>query len=372
MDEPESGLKNMTIRSRFTVHYSRLFAAVLLLLIGGCSNLGYYVQSVAGQVDIWARQRDIDNVVADASVPEETRNRLEYALKVREFAVRELRLPDNGSYLSYADLKRPYVAWNVFAAEEFSVKPVTWCFPFAGCVGYRGYFSRDEANRFAAELREQGYDAHVGGIAAYSTLGWFADPLLSTVMRYSRPRLARLVFHELAHQVVYAKEDTVFNESFAVAVETEGVKRWLERHGTEQDRLAYERAAMRRAGFLHLVETTRDQLKALYRSGLQPEPMRARKAEIFEEMMRDYETLKASWNGFKGYDRWFSTGPNNAHMASVALYTQMVPAFQALLAREGGDLRRFYRAVKRLAQLPRRERNVALRAMAPRRTASAK
>lgn len=344
-----------------------------LLLLSGCSSVSYYMQSVNGQLDVWSRERDIDSVIADPQVAKQTRARLEYVQKVREFAIHDLKLPDNGSYLKYSDLERPYVAWNVFAAEEFSVKPVTWCYPFAGCVGYRGYFNREDAVHYAAEMKQKGFDVHVGGIAAYSTLGWFADPLLNTVIRYSNPRLARLVFHELGHQVAYAKGDSVFNESFAVTVETEGIKRWLAAHGTNQDKIAYERSKMRRAGFLRLVEGTRTRLKTLYRSDIAPELMRVRKKQIFEEMLRDYETLKkTAWNGFKGYDRWFESGPNNAHMASIAIYNQLVPAFQALLVQEGGDLPRFYEVVRQLSRKPARERKMALRAMMPSATASAK
>jgi predicted aminopeptidase len=190
-------------------------------------------------------------------------------------------------------------------------------------------------------------------------------------MGYSNPRLALLIFHELAHQVAYVRDDTVFNESFAVAVEREGVKRWLARHGSVQDKATYERGLARRDDFVRLVETYRGRIKALYQSGLDPETMRARKQETFAEMVGDYQKLKAGWDGFTGYDRWFAQGPNNAHLASVALYTQMVPAFQALLAREGGDLPRFYSAVKALARQPRADRNAALRVVMPQAMAGA-
>jgi len=359
-------------RSRMMASLRALGIVAALAWLGGCANFDYYMQSVSGQVEVWSKQRDIDAVLKDPGVPEATRDRLEWVLQVREFAIRDLKLPDNDSYLSYADLGRPFVVWNVFAAEEFSVRPVNWCFVFTGCVGYRGYFSMEEAVRFAKDLKRQGYEVHVGGVPAYSTLGWFADPLLNTVMKWSNPRLARLIFHELSHQVAYADGDTVFNESFAVAVETEGVKRWLAKHGTQADKVAFQRSTTRRAGFFRLIESTRNRLKALYHSDLAPDEMRARKKAIFADMLREYERLKVVWGGFKGYDRWFGSGVNNAHMASVAAYSQLVPAFQALLAQEGGDLRRFYRAVKRLAQMPRRERAAAMRALAPRTTASAR
>ena len=356
-------------RSPVAGRRSRLLAAAALLLIGGCTNMGYYWQSVKGQIDVWSRQRAIDSVLRDADTPAATRGRLAAVLEMRQFAVRELGLPDNASFTRYADLGRPYVVWNVFAAPELSLKPVTWCFPIAGCVSYRGYFSKEEAERYAADLAKGGHDVYVGGVPAYSTLGWFADPVLNTVLGYSNPRLALLIFHELAHQVAYVRDDTVFNESFAVTVEREGVKRWLARHGTAQDKANYERGLARRDSFVRLVETYRERIEALYQSEVDPGTMRARKKEIFTAMVRDYQKLKAGWDGFAGYDRWFEHGPNNAHLVSVATYTQLVPAFQALLAREGGDLPRFYKAVKELARLPRDERLAALLQMAPRTTA---
>jgi predicted aminopeptidase len=338
---------------------------VVLLLVGGCANVGYYWQSIRGQFDIWSRQRDIASILQSAETPEATRERLATTLRMRAFAVSELGLPDNASYTRYADLGRPYVVWNVFATPELSLKPLNWCFPFAGCVSYRGYFSKEEAEAFAGELAQQGHDVYVGGVPAYSTLGWFADPVLNTVLGYSNPRLALLIFHELAHQVVYVRDDTVFNESFAVAVEREGIRRWLLRHGSAEDQATYERGRARRDDFVGLVETYRGRIKTLYQSGLDPETMRTRKQETFREMARDYLKLKAGWDGFTGYDRWFGQGPNNARLASVSIYTQMVPAFQVLLAREGGELPRFYEAVKALARQPREERNAALRALMP-------
>ena len=188
-------------RSPATGHGSRLFAAAALLLISGCANVGYYWQSVKGQIDVWSRQRSIAEVLQDTDAPEGTRDRLARVLRMREFAVRELGLPDNASFTRYADLERPYVVWNVFATPELSLKPLSWCFAFVGCVSYRGYFSKEEAERFAAELAKQGHDVYVGGVPAYSTLGWFADPVLNTVIGYSNPRLALLIFHELAHQI---------------------------------------------------------------------------------------------------------------------------------------------------------------------------
>jgi predicted aminopeptidase len=342
----------------------RLIAFGLMLFAGGCANIGYYLQSVRGQLDIWQRERAIEAVIRDPETPAGLREKLERVVQIRDFASRELKLPDNPSYRRYADLGRPYVVWNVFAAEEFSVEPRKWCFLFAGCVAYRGYFDRAAAEDFAADLARQGYDVYVAGVPAYSTLGWFADPVLSTFIRFPESEVARLIFHELAHQVVYVRDDSVFNESFAVAVEIEGVRRWLGSTGDERGKTEFRKVQQRRADFVALIQDYRAKLDALYRMPIAPEAMRARKAALFAELEREYARLKAAWGGFTGYDDWFAAKPNNAQIASVAIYTRQVPAFQALLEREGGDLERFYAAVRKLAALDREERDRRLRELA--------
>lgn len=334
--------------------------ASLSALVAGCTGVGYYWQSVNGQLDMWGRQRPVAEVIGDPATDDALRRKLARVEKIRDFASRELKLPDNASYRSYADLGRPFVVWNVFAAPEFSVSPLQWCFPIAGCVAYRGYFERTAAERFAAGQAAQGHDVYVGGVPAYSTLGYFADPLLNTFMHYPDVEIARLLFHELAHQVAYAPDDTVFNESFAVAVETVGVKRWIASTGDPVALAEFERRQAAREEFRRIVERYRQRLDALYRSGVAPEAMRVRKAETMEEMVRAYRAFRDS-TGFAGYDDWFAQRPNNAQIASVAIYTQLVPAFQALLERESGDLGRFYVQVKSLADLPKEERAAALR-----------
>jgi predicted aminopeptidase len=341
-----------------------LIAVCVALLMSGCTNLGYYLQSVSGQLDIWRREQAIEDVVRDPATSVPIRDKLARIVEIRDFASRELKLPENRSYRRYADLERPFVVWNVFAAPEFSVRPVQWCFMFAGCVGYRGYFNKADADRFAAELADQGHDVFVGGVPAYSTLGWFADPVLNTFIHYPETEIARIIFHELAHQVVYVKDDTVFNESFAVSVEAEGVRRWLDRAGSERQRAEFERAQRFRAEFAALIENYRGKLEALYRTRLAEAAMRERKDVLLNELGDEYERLKAGWGGYAGYDRWFARKPNNAQLASVAIYAQQVPAFQALLRREGGDLKRFYAAVKDIAILPKDERAIRLKTLA--------
>ena len=353
---------------RITLLLAALAAAAVVV---GCTNLPYYLQSVRGQLDIWSRQHDIETVIDKPDTSERLRAKLREVLQIREFASEELGLPRNASYRSYANLDRPFVIWNVFAAPEFAIQPKQWCFLFAGCVAYRGYFSKVDAESFADEAAKDGLDVFVGGVPAYSTLGYFPDPVLNTFVNYPKAHLARLMFHELAHQIVYVKDDTVFNESFAVAVELEGMRSWLARFGTEQDRATSEIIAQRRTQFVNLIETYRGYLNTLYKSGFPPKEMRMHKAELFAGLEDDYQKLKESWDGFKGFDRWFEDKPNNALLASVSIYTRKVPAFQALLRREDGDMARFYAAVKGLAQLGKKERAAAIERLMPTAEASA-
>jgi predicted aminopeptidase len=317
-------------------------------------------------MDLWRRERPIEDVMADPASPQALKDRLARVLEIRAFASSELGLPDNESYRRYADLGRPFVVWNVVAAPEFSVQPVLSCFPFAGCVSYRGFFDRKEAERHAASLAGEGYDVYIGGVPAYSTLGWFADPVLNTFIHFPEPEVARLIFHELAHQVVYVRDDTAFNESFAVVVEQEGVRRWLARGGDAARRDEFERGRRVRAEFAGLIQKYRARLDALYRSQIAPDAMRDAKREILAELVSEYRSLKAGWGGYEGYDGWFAGPLNNAQLASFAVYTQWVAAFEALLGRENRSLERFYAAVKALAALPKEERDAQLRTLVAR------
>ena len=342
----------------------RALAALPALLLGGCGNLGYYLQSAEGQLDILWRARPVPEVMADATTSPELRGRLRVAQEAREFASRDLGLPENGSYRSYADLQRPYVVWNVFASPELSIRLKEWCFPVAGCVSYRGYFAEADADAYGAGLRAEGYDVFVSGVPAYSTLGWFDDPLLSTFLRYPDAEVVRIMFHELAHQVVYVPDDSVFNESFATAVEMEGMRRWLERAGSAEQRTLYHEIRERRSQFIALVVRHRVQLEEIYASNLTGDEKRAGKRRVLAGLRTDYQALKAAWGGYAGFDRWFAQDIGNAQLASVATYTELVPAFQALLARDGGDLPRFYRSVAEMARLPKPDRDARLAELA--------
>ncbi len=334
-------------------------------LLCGCTTIDYYAQAVSGQLALLHRARPIAERLEEPALPQGLKRRLERVLVIRDFASRELGLPDNGSYRAYADLERPFVVWNVFAAPEFSLQPEQSCFPVAGCVTYRGWFAQADAERHAGALRERGFDVYVGGVPAYSTLGWFNDPVLNTFVNYPETELARLLFHELAHQQFYLGGDTRFNESFAVAVEHEGVQRWLRREGTPGQLQQYESFQSRRREFIALVLAYRTRLEALYRQNIAVADMRRRKAETLVAMRADYEALKASpaWGGFAGYDRFFTQNPNNAQLASVAVYSELVPGFQALLQGQGGDLPKFYKVVRDLAGLPKTERDARLGAV---------
>jgi predicted aminopeptidase len=340
-----------------------LLASAAAGLLASCSTLGYYTQAAQGQLELLSDSRPIDDWIADPGTSTKLRHRLETARQIRRFAVSEMALPDNNSYKTYTALKRPYVLWNVVATPELSLHPLEWCFPVAGCVDYRGYYDKKAAEDYAKELREQGDDVEVGGVAAYSTLGWFSDPLISTFINYPDGELARMIFHELAHQVVYAPGDSQFNESFASTVEEVGVERWMARFGNQQMRDAYARYQSRKKDFLALLMKYRKALEQNYKLVDRSDAeKRVVKARLFQELKDEYQVLKGSWGGYSGYDRFFEQPLSNAHLASIATYEDFVPAFRALLKKEG-SFPRFYKEVKRLAELDRDDRHRILKRM---------
>ena len=341
-------------------------ALFALLALSGCSTVAYYWQGLRGQLDLLARAQPIAEV-AETTTDPVLKQRLIRAQAIRSFASNELALPDNGRYRRYADLGRAYAVWNVVATPELSLKSRRWCFPVTGCINYRGYFAEADAQAEGARIAAEGDDVYIGGVPAYSTLGYFDDPVLSSFIGYRESDFARLLFHELAHQVVYVKDDTAFNESFAVAVEEAGLRRWLAAQSGRADaaQLAADaaRAERSRDEFRTLVRRTRERLEALYRSDVSDAEKRVGKAAAFAAMRAENEALKARQGGGAGFDRWFAAGANNAGIAVVALYNDRVPQFRALLEAEGGDLPRFYARVKALAALPKSERDAALDAM---------
>lgn len=348
----------------------RILAAALCLLVFGCTDIAYYAQATEGQMRLMAATRPISEVINDPSTKPVLRQQLQGEIAIREFASRELALPNNGSYRSYADLGRPFVVWNVFAAPEFSLEPQQWCMIFVGCVNYRGYYDKNDAELYAGQLSQAGADTYVGGVPAYSTLGYFNDPVLNTFLRFGDEEVAHIIFHELAHQLVYAEGDSAFNESFATAVENEGMHRWLKMSGSPERLRDFDKQQQRKAQFHQLVGDTRDKLRAIYVSSLAPDEKRRAKLEVITEMKQTYAEFKARWGGYGDYDQWFNQPLNNATLGSVTLYTQWVPAFQTMLEQQGGNLPRFYLQVAALAHLPKIERSAALTQFLPNRTAA--
>ena len=348
---------------------------VVLMGVSACSSIGYYWQSVSGHVHLMNAARPVEQWLADDAVPQALKTRLALSQRIRDFAITELKLPDNASYRRYADLQRSAAVWNVVAAPEFSLTLKTWCFPVAGCVGYRGYFSELEAKAEAARIRAEGLEVSVYGVPAYSTLGWLdwagGDPLLNTFIRYPEGELARLIFHELAHQVVYVKNDTAFNESFSTAVERLGGRRWLDietARGNAQAASDYAAFDQRRQQFRALTQRTRRALVAVYKQNVpQDQQKRAQaatksiaKEAAMQAFRADYAQLRLSWGGYAGYDAWVLQA-NNAAFGAQAAYDDLVPGFEALFERENRDWPRFYEAVRRLGMLEKIGRHQALK-----------
>ncbi|MBQ12919.1 MAG: aminopeptidase [Gammaproteobacteria bacterium] len=333
---------------------------VLSILLLSCEAISYYSQAARGQMQILLQRQDIQRLLQSGDVDESVRAKLAMILELRDFAEAELLLPVGDNYLTYVDLSREHVIWNVFAAPEFSVDPVSWCYPVAGCVTYRGYFSESSASNFAERLEREGYDVYTGGVEAYSTLGWFDDSLLSTVISRTEHQLAALVFHELSHQLLYVPGDTTFNESFATAVEREGLRRWLahKNQGNVIDRAQLESA--RQSEFVELVITFRDRFDQLYAQELSEEDKRQRKIVLQDELRSEYQVLKSGWDGDINYDAWFSRSLNNAQLSTVSSYNDLVPVFDKMLLEANSDLAVFYASVTRLAELPEEEREKAL------------
>jgi predicted aminopeptidase len=330
---------------------------LLSMALCGCASVQYYRQAIEGQYRILDARQPISEIMADPDAPEFLRERLTHILAVRQFAEKELKLPVKNHYLTYVDLKRPYVVWNVMAAPEFSLTPKTWCYPVVGCAAYRGYFAEKNARKYAAGLSSQGYDVYVAGVTAYSTLGWFDDPVLSTFGRYSEDQSAALIFHELAHQVLYVKGDTVFNESFATAVEQEGLKRWQAQTQASHRYQDYMEDYRLQQQFIQLIMHCRRRLETLYQSEASPMDKREQKASIFSALRGEFDRLKTNRGGLAAYDSWMNHSLNNAKIASIAAYHDFVPAFQKILVETDGDMDQFYAACRKLAQGSQDERH---------------
>lgn len=345
-------------------------ALAVVAALAGCSNLGYYLQSATGHLHLMAAARPVPDWLQDPAAPQRLKDRLALSQRIRAYASRRLQLPDNASYTRYADLHRSAAVWNVVAAPRYSLTLKPSCFPVTGCVGYRGYFDEQQARAEAAELAQEGYEASAYPVPAYSTLGWMnwagGDPLLNTFILYPEGELARLVFHELAHQVVYARDDTMFNESFATAVERLGGTEWLQEEGSPAAREDYAQYDGRRHQFRALTSATRDRLRAIY-EGTSGDERERQKQQALRDFHAQWQQLRASWPGdaarYKAYDRWVAEA-NNAAFGAQAAYDELVPGFEALFRSVGGDWPRFYDAARDLAALPREQRHQRLKEIA--------
>jgi predicted aminopeptidase len=351
---------NPDARAHVVCGVRALLLAAACTLLCGCGTL-YLMQAASGQWQVLRQRVPVDTLLADPRTPPPLRAHLQEVRAAREFASSELRLPDNNSYRSYADIGRPYVVWNVVAAPEFSVSPKRWCFPIAGCVAYRGYFREQRAREFAAALAVRGFDVSVDGVPAYSTLGKFADPVLSSMLRYGDDELAATIFHELAHQLLYVRDDSEFNEAFATTVEGVGLERWLTQQGSAQ-RLQQFRERQAHAGaFVSLLAQGRTRLALLYASGVAREQMRSSKAQILTALAADIRALELREGvSYPLYEEWIAAGLNNARLASVSTYFDCVPGFTRLLEQAANDLTRFYAAAGELARQPRAQRHARL------------
>ena len=343
--------------------FFRCFVPVLgAVLLNGCSSIGYYGQLAGGQWQLLQARTSVTALVEDPATDPVLRQRLRQAEQARVFASARLKLPDNRSYRVYADLGRPYVVWNVFATPELSLEPQTHCFPVAGCVAYRGYYRPGAARGAAALLRRDGLDVYVGGVEAYSTLGWFDDPLLAPMLKWGEERVASLMFHELAHQRVYVQDDTAFNESFATFVEQEGTRQWRAARGLPA---VADDSLRQRDQFIRLVLASRERLQAIYAGPLSIEGKRAAKQAEFARLRAEYRRLRdVEWGGAGRYDAWVNGPLNNAKLLPFGLYDQWVPAFAQMFRQVAGDWERFYESVEALGQLPADQRKAALSELA--------
>ncbi len=352
----------IAIKKRFHI----LLLLLLLATISGCSSIGYYFDAVNGHLSVLAEQQAINDILQDTDTTAELKSKLTLAVQARDFASAEMKLPDNDSYRYYSDIKRSYVVWNVIATKPFSIKAKQWCFLVVGCVSYRGYFNKEDADNYAKSLKVAGYDVNVAGAKAYSTLGWLDDPLLNTMIEHNEARLVGLIIHELAHQQIYIDNDSSFNEAFASSVEFEGVKRWFNRQvsasSAQSNTKSYQRylvSRKRELEFKQLLKSTQQQLQNAFNSDAfkMSNKQTLLKAAIFTELQQNYRSLKKSWQGYAGYDVWMKRDLNNAHLALVATYSDKVPAFQAVLRSVNNNIKHYYQTIEEIGALSESERN---------------
>jgi predicted aminopeptidase len=334
------------------------------LCLAGCESSRYYYQVAEGHIKVMAAREPIKDLIVSGELPAKEITQLKRVMELRSYAETELLLPVGNHYSEYVDLKRPHVVWNVIAAPEFSMTPQKWCFPIAGCVNYKGYFSEASAEEYAAQLNDNNIDTYVGGVAAYSTLGWFDDPVLNTFLFRGDASLAGLLFHELSHKLLYIKGDSVFNESFATTIEIEGLMRWLKTQSKTELLAKHLTRKERHQQFIDLILQHRERRVTLYKSAINDTQKRLKKQEFIEALREEYHQLKElTWLGYSGYDKWFEDPLNNAQLSTIATYNALVTGFQGLLKQNNNDLSAFYQQCKELIKLDKKSRHAYLKSI---------
>ena len=336
-----------------------IYLISISMLLSACNSLSYYGQAISGHIDLVARERPINDLLNDQMTSSALKRKLSLALEARAFATDQLALPDNDSYTQYADLERPYAVWNVIATPRYAIESKKWCFMIVGCLSYRGYFNKQDAQSLANKLRDEGMDVIVSGAAAYSTLGWMDDPLLNTVVQRSDGAMVGIIFHELAHQVVYAEGDSAFNEAFATAVEDEGLRRWYTVHDNKQAYQQYRDKKAQQQMIYQQLQETRAQLDSVYHQAIPDEEKQRQKDRIFAELKMWYQAWRQS-HDYAGFDDWMSKELNNAHLALIATYQQMVPDFFLALQSVDGDMKKFFELVSAMTDLDNAQRRLQL------------
>ena len=336
------------------------------LCLPGCESSRYYYQVAEGHIKIMAAREPIQHLIDNDTLPAKETKQLKRVMELRSYAETELQLPVDDHYSEYVDLKRPHVVWNVIAAPEFSMTPQKWCFPIAGCVNYKGYFSETDAKGYASQLESENLDTYVGGVAAYSTLGWFDDPVLNTFLFRGDASLAGLLFHELSHKLLYIKGDSVFNESFATTVEIEGLMRWLKTQSKDELLAKHLTRKKRHQQFIDLILQHRQLRITLYKSEIEDEEKRLKKQALISTLREEYQQLKEqTWGGYSGYDKWFEGPLNNAQLSTIATYNALVAGLQGLLEQNNHDLSAFYQQCKKLVDMDKKSRHAYLKGIAP-------
>ncbi|THB71200.1 MAG: aminopeptidase [Gammaproteobacteria bacterium] len=350
---------------RNTHKFICITAVIITALCSGCSSIGYYSHIIGGHLQIHSSTQPIESILSDSDTDDILRQKLKLIQEAKQFAVTKLDLPQNDSYSEYADLGRKYVMWSVTATPKLSLSPHQSCFIIVGCMNYRTFFAKEDAESFAKNMQDQGYDTYIASVAAFSSLGWFDDPVLNTMLSWRDTRLAGLIFHELTHQKIYVNDDTTFNESLAVTVEMEGIKKWLASKGETDKLQEFLKQSKRHQQFLDLVLYTRSQLNSLYQTNLNNPEKLTKKDAIFKSLRDGYKGLKQNWGGYPGYDRWFAKDLNNAKLALLSTYSKYVPALTQILHENNGDFGKFFVKVKELATLKKNERDLFLETSLP-------